>query len=120
MRTVRLHTNAVEQSIKQDTLTGSNPRGITDHQLGLDLVFLPLRAGSAREFVQSVSRQLPECLTMNVHRCNRRVAVIRQTGLVKSCHRDIFWNATARIEQAFDNANRGEIVYRHDRGGPWT
>ena len=39
--TARLHPSAVEQSIKQGTLTGSKPRGISDHQLGLDLYSFP-------------------------------------------------------------------------------
>ena len=56
-------------------------RGIANHQFGADAVFLALRTHGAGEFMQSVGGQAAECLAMNVHGSDRRVAVLSQSVL---------------------------------------
>jgi len=55
---------------------------------------------------------------MDINGRKRRVAVLGKTGLVEPRHRDIFRHPTARLQQSFDHANRGQVIDGDHSSGP--
>src|SRR5579859_5006912 len=96
---------------------GGGTGGISGDELGGDLVFAALRVGRAGKFVQGVGGDLAEHVAMNIDGGNGGIAVFGEASFVEAGDGDVFGDAAAGFHQSLDNADGGEIVDGHDRGG---
>src|ERR1700732_1410330 len=72
---------------------GSGARGISQDQLGANLVFLAMRIGEIEEFIKGVGGHASKQLPVDVYRGERRITVFGQTGLIEPGNRDVLRDA---------------------------
>src|SRR3979490_248492 len=81
-----LHASTRTKAIQTLTSQGSRSRRISHDQFGANLIFAPLRIRGSRKLVQCVSSHLAEHFAMDIDGGDGRIAIFRETGLVKACN----------------------------------
>src|ERR1700722_2755036 len=110
--------SVMKNNLKRKLFRWGGTRGISQDQFCWNLVFPAMRFRRRRKFVQRVGRHLPKHVAMHVNGSDGWIAVFGEARVVETGDRNVFRDAQAGFQQPFQYADGGEVVHRHDRGGP--